>query len=128
LQGSEANLLPFFSFLLPRFPLLLAPPHSAAKGMKSVRYVDFKMSYKPEIKARLATLDQLREEVLPNFISPVPGRCTLREWLDRARIPRFKQNPLAKRGGGTVFYSVSAVEKMLTDRLHFKPMAAGVAR
>jgi hypothetical protein len=46
----------------------------------------------------------------------VPSRETLRAWFDQARIPRFKSNPTAKRGGGTVFYSVSAVEKFLQSR------------
>lgn len=33
-----------------------------------------------------------------------------------ARIPRFKPNPTAKRGGGYVYYSVPAVEKFLRSR------------
>ncbi len=62
--------------------------------------------------ARLATLDQLQREILPNFLDPVPSRDALRALFDRARVPRFKTNPLAKRGGGFVFYSVAAVEKL----------------
>jgi hypothetical protein len=50
--------------------------------------------------ARLATLDQLVETTISNFISPVPSHETLREWFDAANIPRFKSNPTAKRGGG----------------------------
>ena len=68
------------------------------------------------ISARLATLDELIENVLPLFISPVPSRDTLRDWFDRADIARFKSNPTAKRGGGAVYYSVSAVEKFLRSR------------
>ena len=66
--------------------------------------------------ARLATLDQLLETVIPAYFAPPPSRETLRDWFDKARIPRFKSNPVAKRGGGTVFYSVAAVEKFLRSR------------
>jgi hypothetical protein len=68
------------------------------------------------ISARLATLDQLIETILPNFLSPVPSRDTLRDWFDGAGIPRFKSNPGATRGGGVVFYSVAAVEKFFRSR------------
>jgi hypothetical protein len=67
--------------------------------------------------ARLATLDQLLETTIPLFLSPVPSRDTLRNWLDSAKIPRFKANPTAKRGGGTAFYSVAGVEKFLRSRI-----------
>jgi hypothetical protein len=67
--------------------------------------------------ARLATLDQLIENTLPAFIAPIPSRDTLRAWFDGARIPRFKSNPTAKRGGGPCFYSVAAVEKFLRGRM-----------
>jgi len=66
--------------------------------------------------ARLASLEGLLQTTIPAFLHPVPSRETLREWFDKARIPRFKSNPSAKRGGGTVFYSVSAVEKFLQSR------------
>jgi hypothetical protein len=66
--------------------------------------------------ARLATLDELLKTVIPAYLTPSPGRETLRDWFDQARIPRFKANPTAKRGGGPVFYSVSAVEKFLHSR------------
>ena len=66
--------------------------------------------------ARLATLDQLIETTLPNFIAPIPSRETLRAWFDAAGIPRFKANPTAKRGGGPCFYSVAGVEKLLRSR------------
>ena len=66
--------------------------------------------------ARLATLDQLLQTVIPAYLSPAPSPGTLRDWFDRARVPRFKANPAAKRGGGPVFYSVSAVEKLLQSR------------
>lgn len=65
---------------------------------------------------RLATIDQLIAETLPQFISPIPCRDTLRSWFEAAGIPTFKANPLAKRGGGPVFYSVSAVEKFFRAR------------
>jgi hypothetical protein len=66
--------------------------------------------------ARLASLSGLLETTITAFLHPVPSRETLRDWFDQARIPRFKANPTAKRGGGTVFYSVAAVEKLLQSR------------
>ncbi len=66
--------------------------------------------------ARLATLNQLLQTVIPAYLTPPPSAFTLRTWFDEARIPRFKSNPSAKRGGGTVFYSVAAVEKFLQSR------------
>lgn len=66
--------------------------------------------------ARLATLDQLIATVIPLFLSPVPCKATLSNWFDEAKIPRFKSNPLAKRGGGFVYYSVAHVEKFLRNR------------
>ena len=66
--------------------------------------------------ARLATINQLLQTVIPAHLAPTPCPETLRAWFDQARIPRFKSNPTAKRGGGTVFYSVAAVEKFLQSR------------
>lgn len=74
------------------------------------------MENKPNQTARMASIDRLRETIIPNFCDPVPKAETLRDWFDRARIPKFKANPLAKRGGGCVYYSVSAVEKFLRLR------------
>jgi hypothetical protein len=68
------------------------------------------------ITARLATLDRLREITIPLFLDPVPSRDALRAQFEAAGIPRFKSNPLAKRGGGYVFYSVAAVEKLFRNR------------
>jgi hypothetical protein len=65
---------------------------------------------------RLATLEQLVNTLVQAYLTPVPSRETLRGWFDDANIPRFKSNPAAKRGGGPVFYSVSAVEKFLESR------------
>jgi len=66
--------------------------------------------------ARLASLDQLRETIVAHHLYPPPSRETLRDWFEAARIPRFKANPLAKHGGGPVYYSVAAVEKFLRSR------------
>jgi hypothetical protein len=66
--------------------------------------------------ARLASLEGLLQTTIPAYLTPCPSPETLRAWFDQARIPRFKSNPSAKRGGGTVFYSVSAVEKFLQSR------------
>jgi hypothetical protein len=71
----------------------------------------------PNSAARMATIDQLLKTVIPVFLAPPPSRETLRHWFDQARIPRFKANPVAKRGGGPVFYSVSGVEKFLRNRI-----------
>ncbi|MEI7939401.1 MAG: hypothetical protein WCK27_22175 [Verrucomicrobiota bacterium] len=76
----------------------------------------------PPLNVRLATLDVLLETTIPAFLSPPPSRDTLREWFDRARIPRFKANPLARRGGGHVYYSVAAVEKFLRSHTLPGPM------
>jgi hypothetical protein len=65
------------------------------------------------INARLATIDQLLQTTVPVFLSPPPSKDTFRNWLDRENVPRFKCNPSAKRGGGTVWYSTAAVEKLL---------------
>ena len=67
--------------------------------------------------ARLATIGQMRGTTIAAHISPVPCVATCRAWFDDAKIPRFKSNPLAKRGGGPVYYSVAAVEKFLRSRV-----------
>ncbi len=54
---------------------------------------------KQTTSARLATLDQLMQTLISAHLDPVPSAETLREWFDTARIPRFKANPAAKRGG-----------------------------
>lgn len=75
------------------------------------------MNTEPPQNVRLASLDELINGVIKQHISPVPCKETLRTWFDNARIPRFKSNPAALRGGGRAFYSVSAVEKFLRQRL-----------
>ena len=67
------------------------------------------------VRARLATLAELRKNLLPTYLAPIPHDDTMRAWLDEANVPRLKTNPHAKRGGGVVYYSVSAVEKMLKN-------------
>jgi hypothetical protein len=42
------------------------------------------------ITARMATLDQLVNTLIPAYLTPTPAHETLREWSDTARIPRFK--------------------------------------
>ena len=68
------------------------------------------------ITARMATLDQLVKTLIPAYLTPNPAHETLRDWFDTARIPRFKANPAARRGGGPVYYLVSAVEKYFETR------------
>jgi hypothetical protein len=64
--------------------------------------------------ARAATLDQLIETTIPLFVNPVPSKQTLRAWFKR--VPKFKANPTAKKGGGPCFYSVAAIEKFFRSR------------
>ena len=66
--------------------------------------------------ARLATLDELLKTTVRLYFNPPPARDTLRAWLDAAKVPRFKSNPTAKRGGGPCYYQVSAVEKLFRAR------------
>lgn len=68
-------------------------------------------------QARMETLDQLRRTTLANFLNPIPSDETLRAWFEAARVPYFKSNPTAKRGGGPVYYSVAGVEKFLRSRM-----------
>jgi hypothetical protein len=68
-------------------------------------------------RARAATIAELSETVIPAFISPVPTAQTLRDWFDAARIPKFKSNISAKRGGGQCYYSTAHVEKFFQSRL-----------
>ena len=67
-------------------------------------------------RPRLASLDEIIATVLPAYISPVPKRRTVKAWLDSAGIVRFKMNPGAIRGGGLVFYSITAVERLFANR------------
>ncbi len=72
---------------------------------------------KHQCNVRLATLAVLKQTLIAAYLSPVPCDLTLRKLFDDNRIPRFKQNPSAKRGGGRCFYQVCAVEKLLKSRL-----------
>lgn len=86
-------------------------------------YLAMKKNLSPS--ARLATLGQLRKNLLAAHLDPVPCNVTLRNWFDAARIPRLKTNPLAKRGGGACYFQVAAVEKFLRTRLAPKMMVNG---
>jgi hypothetical protein len=68
-------------------------------------------------RARLATLDELRENILPVHIAPLPCAATLRRMLDRHGVRRLKANPTARGGGGPCYYCVADVEKMLQKSL-----------
>ena len=67
--------------------------------------------------SRLATLDVLLKTTIPVFLSPPPPRENPRAWFNQVRIPHFKANPLAHRGGGYLYDSVAAVEKFLSSRI-----------
>lgn len=64
-------------------------------------------------KARFASLEKLIAELLPAYLDPTPCKSALRAWFAREGVPTVKANPNAHRGGGVVFYSVAAVEKLL---------------
>ena len=83
------------------------------------------MNDSPKVTARLASLDQLLENIVPAYFAPPPGKATLRSSFDSAKVPRFKSNPTCKRGGGIVFYSVAHVEKFFKS--FTVPPAGGVA-
>lgn len=68
-------------------------------------------------QARTAALEQLKETTLRAYLNPIPSNETLRHWFDKAGIPRLKSNPHARRGGGRIYYSVAAVEKLLRQML-----------
>lgn len=69
-----------------------------------------------QLKARMATIGQLRKTVITAYLDPVPCTVTLRAMFDAAQIPRLKSNPAARRGGGPCYYSVAAVERYLKTR------------
>jgi len=65
----------------------------------------------------MAAMPQLRETLIPLYLNPVPGPRALTELFNAAGVPRFKSNPGAKRGGGTVYWSVAHVERLLRQRV-----------
>lgn len=67
--------------------------------------------------ARTATLAVLRETTVAAFLDPIPCNESLRAMFDRAGIPRFKANVLARKGGGPCYYSVAHVEKFFRSRM-----------
>jgi hypothetical protein len=69
-----------------------------------------------ENTARLATLERIRETTASAYLDPVPTTRALRALFDAAEVPRFKPRPDAKRGGGTVYYSVPHVERLFKNR------------
>ncbi|HZR17966.1 MAG TPA: hypothetical protein VFE51_11655 [Verrucomicrobiae bacterium] len=66
--------------------------------------------------ARCATLQQLRE-LFKLHLGHTPCDLTIRTRLDEWKVPRFKANPAAKKGGGPCYYSVAHVEKQLRSRM-----------
>jgi hypothetical protein len=69
-----------------------------------------------KVSARLVTLEAAQRDIIPLFLNPPPSVETLRNWFDAAKIPKFKANPCARRGGGTVFYSTAGIEKFFRSR------------
>ena len=66
--------------------------------------------------SRCSSIDELLVTTIAAFLSPPPKRATVRRWFKDAGIPHFKANPLATKGGGPVYYSVSHVEKFFAAR------------
>ena len=64
----------------------------------------------------MATLAALRRTVIPRYLDPVPSLFSLRRWFARAKLRSIKMNPLARRGGGVLYYNVNAVERYLRER------------
>lgn len=64
---------------------------------------------------RSAGLGTIRA-MLEKHITPCPCDKTIRQWFDAAKIPRFKSNAGAKRGGGHCYYSMPHVERWLNSR------------
>jgi hypothetical protein len=71
----------------------------------------------PIPRARLATLAEIRRDVLPLWINPIPSTATLRTWFANDGVQRLKANPTCKRGGGPVYYSLADVEKSFRRRI-----------
>jgi hypothetical protein len=63
--------------------------------------------------ARYGNLDEIVASVVQNYITPVPSKQMLRIWFDRAGVKRFKANLTAIRGGGSVYYALTDVERFL---------------
>jgi hypothetical protein len=74
------------------------------------------MADQKENSARVATLDRIRETTATAYFDPPPTTRALRALFDSEGIPRFKSNLTAKRGGGTVYYSVPHVERLFRNR------------
>ena len=70
-------------------------------------------------KPQLATIDQMKgpKGLLTKYLSPVPSKRSLIRWFRHNGIVGVKSNPAAKRGGGTPYYSLAAVEKMLGSQI-----------
>lgn len=66
---------------------------------------------------RARTLNDICENVVPLYFSPPPCRMTIYRLLRAAKVPKFKTNLSAKRGGGRAFYSMPVVEKLFQQRV-----------
>lgn len=68
---------------------------------------------KKPVRARMMSLERLKDEVLPLFLDPLPADKTLRAWFAKAKVKTKQANQHAQRGGGPIYYAVADVEKML---------------
>jgi hypothetical protein len=67
-------------------------------------------------RAKLATVDQLMATVVSDYLDPVPTRRYLVDLFKKENISTMKANPNARNGGGTVWYSVDQVERLLRQK------------
>jgi len=63
--------------------------------------------------AEFLTLTELRKQVLPGLLAPIPDNHRLRRWF--RGLPRLQHNGVARRG--TAYYSVSAVEDWVRSHI-----------
>jgi hypothetical protein len=70
-------------------------------------------------KPQLATIDEMMSPngLLTQYLAPVPSKRSLIRWFRHSGIAGLKSNPSAKRGGGTPYYHVAAVEKLLRSQI-----------
>jgi hypothetical protein len=71
---------------------------------------------------KMASMVQLIEVILPPILQPVPSKYSLKEMFDKGNVRRFKASPGSRRGGGTVFYVVSDVERVIRNRITRAPV------
>ena len=69
-------------------------------------------------KAMTATLEVLLAPggLVAAYMDPIPSPRRFARWLKQAGVPKLKPNPAARRGGGTPYFHVATVERILRQR------------